>query len=170
MLVAVAAFVANAESQKPRRLTQAVQIRKCRRSPLHRAAAYPLQQLRTHSKLSALKMFWKRWARMPLCCNRQLEGEVQTATEHSEIVFRPIDHAEAQVVSPTNMPRDSELEAGSKLAEHFGFGAEVIRLCMDSERIRRPLRVNDIPFATAENRAHSRPCIGQQTCARNRIP
>ena len=41
-----------------------------------------------------------------------------------------------------------------------GFGAEVIRLCMDSERIRRPLRVNDIPFATAENRAHTRPCIG----------
>jgi hypothetical protein len=39
MLVVVAAFVANAESQKPRRLTQAVQIRKCRRSPLHQAAA-----------------------------------------------------------------------------------------------------------------------------------
>jgi hypothetical protein len=63
MLVVVAAFVANAESQKPRRLTQAVQIRKCSRSPLHRAAACPLQQLRTLSKLSALKI-WKRWSKM----------------------------------------------------------------------------------------------------------
>jgi hypothetical protein len=65
MLVVVAAFVANAESQKPRRLTQAVQIRKCSRNPLHRAAAYPLQQPRMLSGLSALKMFWKRWSKMP---------------------------------------------------------------------------------------------------------
>jgi hypothetical protein len=41
MLVVVAAFVANAESQKPRRLTQApLQLKKCSRSPLHRVAAF----------------------------------------------------------------------------------------------------------------------------------
>ena len=58
MLVVVAAFVANAESQKPRRLTQApLQLKKFSRSPLHRAAAFPLQQLGTLSELSALKMF-----------------------------------------------------------------------------------------------------------------
>jgi hypothetical protein len=39
------------------RLTQLSQMRKCSRSPLHRAAAFPLQQLRTLSELSALKMF-----------------------------------------------------------------------------------------------------------------
>jgi hypothetical protein len=39
------------------RLTQLSQIRKCSRSPLHRAAVSPLQQLRTLSELSALKMF-----------------------------------------------------------------------------------------------------------------
>ena len=65
MVAVVAVFMANAESQKPRRLTQAIQPRKCSRSPLHWAAASPLQQLRTLSKLSALKMFWKRWCKMP---------------------------------------------------------------------------------------------------------
>ena len=91
---------------------------------------------------------------------RQLEGEVETAADHSEIVFWTIDHAEAQVVSPTDMPRKSKFETGSELTEHFGFATEVIRLRMDRERIRRPLCVNDIPFATAENRAHTRPRIG----------
>jgi len=89
-----------------------------------------------------------------------LEGEVQTAADHSEIVFWTIDYAEAQVVSPTDVPCESDFETGSELTERFGFATEVIRLCMDSERIRRPLRVNDVPFATAENRAHTRPCIG----------
>jgi hypothetical protein len=66
MLVVVAAFVANAESQKPRRLTQAtLQLKKFSRSPLHRAAPFPLQQPRMLSGLSALKMFWKRWCKMP---------------------------------------------------------------------------------------------------------
>jgi len=39
------------------RLTQLSQIRKYSHSPLHRAAASPLQQLRTLSELSALNMF-----------------------------------------------------------------------------------------------------------------
>jgi hypothetical protein len=51
MLVVVAAVVTNAESQKPRRLTQAPLQLKCSRTPLHRAAASPLQQLRTLSEL-----------------------------------------------------------------------------------------------------------------------
>src|SRR4029077_8235600 len=40
---------------------------------------------------------------------------------------------------------------------------------MDSECVRRPLRVNDVPFAAAENRTHTCPCIGRKTCARNRV-
>ena len=47
------------------RLTQLSCLTKRSRSPLHRAAASPLQQLRTLSKLSALKMFWKRWCKVP---------------------------------------------------------------------------------------------------------
>ena len=104
-----------------------------------------------------------------MCSDRQLEGEVETAAEHSEIIFRTIDHAEAQVVSPTDVSRDSAFETGSELTEHFGFATEVIRLRMDSERVRRPLRVNDIPFAAAENRTDTRPRVRRKTCARNRI-
>jgi hypothetical protein len=98
-----------------------------------------------------------------------LEDEVETAAEHSEIILRPIDHAKTQVVSQTDVPRDSEFETGSELAEQFGFATEVIRLGVDGQCVRRPLCVNDIPFAAAENRADTRPRIGRKTCARNWI-
>ena len=104
-----------------------------------------------------------------MCCDRQLEGEVETAADHSEIVFWTLDHAEAQVVSPTDMPRKSKFETGSELTEHFGFATEVVRLCMDSECIRGSLCLNDVPFATAEDRTHTRPGVRRKTCARNRI-
>jgi hypothetical protein len=88
-----------------------------------------------------------------------LEGEVQAAADHSEIVFWTIDYAEAQVVSPTDMPCESDFETGSELAEHLGFATEVIRLRMDSESIRRPLGVKDILFAAAKNRTDSGPRV-----------
>jgi len=68
------------------------------------------------------------------------------------------------------VPRNSEFETGSKLAEQFGFAAEVLRLGMDLERIRRPLRVKDVPFAATENRTDTGPRVRRETCARNRIP
>ena len=89
-----------------------------------------------------------------------LERNIETAAEHSEIVLWSVDHSEAQVVSPTDMSRDSEFETGSELAEHLGLASEVICFRMDGERIRRALRVNDIPFATAEDRADTSPGIG----------
>src|SRR4026208_682161 len=98
-----------------------------------------------------------------------LEGEVQTAADHSEIVFWTIDYAEAQVVSPTDVPCESDFETGSELTERFGFATEVIRLCMDSESIRRPLGVKDILFAAAKNRTRACPCVGRKARARNRI-
>ena len=115
MLVVVVAFVTNARSQNQGRLTSAPQIKKCSRSPLHWAAASPLQQPRTLSELSGLKMFLEALSQDAFCSDRQLEGEIETAAEHSKIVLRPIDHAEAQVVSPTDMPRETEFEAGSEL-------------------------------------------------------
>src|SRR5215831_18658383 len=81
-----------------------------------------------------------------------LEREIHTAAEHSRIILGPVDHAEAQVVSPTDMPRDSEFEARSELAEHFCFATEMICLGMDGERIGWPLCMKVIPFATAEDR------------------
>src|SRR5205809_1304903 len=98
-----------------------------------------------------------------------LEGKIEAATEHSEIIFRPVDHAEAQVVSQTDVPRDSEFETGSELAERFRFATEVVRLGADSERIRRPLCGEDIPFAAAENRTGTGPGVGRNTGAGNWI-
>jgi hypothetical protein len=76
------------------RLTQLSQMRKCSRSPLHRTATFPLRQLQTFSELSALKMFGSVGPIRLFAVNRQLEGEVETAAKHSEIIFRTIDHAE----------------------------------------------------------------------------
>ncbi len=159
MPVVVAAFVTNAESQNRRRLTQSSQLRKCSRSPLHRAAAFPLQQLRMLSELSALKMFLEASVEDAFCSDRQLEGEVQTAADHSEIVSGSIDHAKTQVVSPTDVARESNFETGPELAEHFGFAAKMVGLRIDSKGVRRSLRMKLVPFAAAENRAHTSPCI-----------
>ena len=98
------------------------------------------------------------------------KGEIDAAAKHSEIILRPIDDAEAQVVSPTDVPRESEFETGAELTEHFGFASEMFGLRIDSEGVRRSLCVNDIPFAAAENRANTGPCIRRETRARNWIP
>src|SRR6266478_81341 len=44
-----------------------------------------------------------------------------------------------------------------------------MRLGMDSERIRRPLCGEDIPFAATENRTDTGPGVGRKTCARDWI-
>ena len=125
-----------------------------------RAAASPLQQ--TAETAAAVS---------PEGVNPQrfLEGEIESAADHSEIVFRPVDYAKTQVVSPTEVSRDSEFQAGSELAKHFRFATEMLGLRIDSECVRRSLRVKGVPFAAAENRTHTRPCVRRKTCAGNRI-
>src|SRR5439155_7955213 len=47
-----------------------------------------------------------------------LKGKIQTAAEHSEIIFRPIDHSEAQVINHCDVPREPKFETGAELTEH----------------------------------------------------
>jgi len=98
-----------------------------------------------------------------------LEGEIQAATKHSEIILRAINYAEAQVINHRDVPREPKFETCPELTEHFGFGTEVIGLRIDSECVRRSLRVKGVSFAAAENRTHTRPCVRRKTCAGNRI-
>ena len=88
-----------------------------------------------------------------------LKGEIEAAAEHSEIIPGPIDHTKTQVVRPTEMPREPKFETGAKLAEKFGFTAEMFGLRIDSERVRRSLGVKSISFAAAKNRPRTAPCI-----------
>ena len=46
-----------------------------------------------------------------------LKSEIHAATEHSEIIPGSIDHAKTQVVSPTEVPRESKFDAGTELTE-----------------------------------------------------
>jgi hypothetical protein len=77
----------------------------------------PLQKPRKQPRLSALKMFLEALGTTPPIVAVILEGEIEAAAKHSEIIFWPIDHAEAQIASQTDVPRDSEFETGSELAE-----------------------------------------------------
>jgi hypothetical protein len=88
-----------------------------------------------------------------------LEGEVQTAADHSEIIPGSINHAKTQVVSPTDVVREANFETGPELGEHFGLAAKMVGLRIDSKGVRRSLRMKLVPFAAAENRAHTSPCI-----------
>src|SRR5436190_18984612 len=88
-----------------------------------------------------------------------LKGEIQAAAEHSEIIPGSIDHSKTQVVSPTDVAREPKFDTGAKLAEQLRFATEMFGLRIDSEGVRRSLRVKLVPFAAAENRAHTRPCI-----------
>ena len=151
------------------RLTQSPQMRKCSRSPLHRAAAFSTSATPNAFGAVSPEDVLEALGQDAFYRDCQLESEVEAAADHSEIVFWTIDYTEAQVVSPTDMPRDSEFQTGPKLADQFGLATEVLRLSMDLERVRQPLRVKDIPFAAAENRTDTGPCVRRETCARNWI-
>src|SRR5205823_9463966 len=98
-----------------------------------------------------------------------LEGKIQAAAKHSEIILRPINYAEAQVVNHRDVPREPKFETCPELAEDLGFATEMFGLRIDSECVRRSLRVKGVSFAAAENRTHTRPCIRRKTRAGNRI-
>ena len=57
------------------------------------------------------------------------------------------------------MPREPKFDTGAKLAEQLRFATEMVGLRIDSEGIRRSLRVKLVPFAAAENRTETRSCI-----------
>jgi hypothetical protein len=102
------------------------------RSLLHQAAASPLQQPRKQPRFFS-----------PEGANPQdfLKGEIQAAAEHSEIIPRSIDHAKTQVVSPTDVAREPKFDTSTELGEQFGLAAEMFGLRINSECVRRSLRV-----------------------------
>src|SRR4029453_237523 len=91
--------------------------------------------------------------------SRCLKSEIQAAADHSEIIPGAVDYSETQVVGPTDVPCESDFETGSKLREHFGLAAEVVGLCIDKKGVWRSLRMKLVPFAAAENCAHTAPGV-----------
>ena len=134
--------------------------KKYSRSPLHRTAAFLLQQPRRFSGVISPEDLLRSAGPKGFSQRCQLEGEIQTAADHSEIIPGAVNDAKTQVVSPTDMARETDFETGSELREHFSFTAKMIGLRINLEGVRRPLRVNNIPFAAAENRTYTCPCIG----------
>ena len=56
-----------------------------------------------------------------------LESEIDSASDHSEIISRAFDHAEAEIVDPANVAGDPCFEPRPKLAEQFGLAAVMDR-------------------------------------------
>ncbi len=46
-----------------------------------------------------------------------LKGEIDPAPDHSKIISRPIDHAKAEIIGPTNARGDAGFQANAKLAD-----------------------------------------------------
>src|SRR5206468_4950151 len=134
--------------RSPRRAS--LQLKSVAAARSTRAAASPLQQTPNAFGVS------QPWGREP---PRFLEGEIQAATKHSEIILRAINYAEAQVINHRDVSREPKFETGPKLAEDLGFATEMFGLRIDSECVRRSFRVKGVPFAAAENRTHTRPCV-----------
>ena len=157
----IVALVPDAALQRSRRLTQAtLQLKSVAAARSTRTAASPLQQTPNAFGVS-----------QPEGVNPQdfLEGEIQAATKHSEIIPRAINYAEAQLINHRDVSREPKFETGPKLAEDLRLATAMFGLRINKERVRRSLRVKGLPFATAENRADTRPCIRRKTCAGNRI-
>src|ERR1051325_3422315 len=68
------------------------------------------------------------------------------------------------------MPGEPYFKTGAELSEYLGVAAEMLGLGIDEEGIGRPLGMKLVPFATAENRTNTSPCIGRKPGASDRIP
>src|SRR4029077_21233131 len=90
----------------------------------------PRAVLNSHSTLHT-----RRGAPLDLTSN--LEGEINSAADHSEVVPRAFDHAEAEIVHPANVAGDPCFEPRPKLSEQFGLAAVMDRESIGDESIRR---------------------------------
>jgi len=73
----------------------------------------------------------------PFDLTSNLEGEIDSASDHSEIISRAFDHAEAEIVDPANVAGDPCFESRPKLAEQFGLAAVMDRESISDESIKR---------------------------------
>src|SRR5262245_22061135 len=97
-----------------------------------------------------------------------LEGEINAAADLTKIIARSLDHAEADIVDPTDVGRDSCLQTGSKLANCFGVTAVVNRVSVGNESIRRNdkrVRMQTISFSATEDRSYPSPSVRRKACA-----
>ena len=60
-----------------------------------------------------------------------LEGEIQTAADHGEIILRAVDDAPADIIGPANVTGESDFETESKMTQDFCVSVEMVTLCVD---------------------------------------
>ena len=92
-----------------------------------------------------------------------LEGEINSAPDHGEVVLWPIDDAPADIILPADVASEAIFKAKSKMADRFCLSVKMMALCVDGRKFvwktRNRLRRHRIALAAAENRASSRPGV-----------
>src|SRR3954464_11031972 len=68
-------------------------------------------------------------------CPSKLKGKRQSASNHSEIVTRPVDYTPADVVKPAHVAHDSVLHAKAELAHQLAFTSRMFGECHRVERV-----------------------------------
>jgi hypothetical protein len=61
---------------------------------------------------------------------QDLEGEIETAAHHAEVVLRTIDDVPAEIINPADMWCKSDLNPSAELADQFCLG--ICILCADN--------------------------------------
>jgi hypothetical protein len=59
---------------------------------------------------------------VPLRSGQALEGEVNAAPCHPEIIFAAVDNVPAKIAQPADVRGEANLEATAELADRFGRG------------------------------------------------
>src|SRR3954468_3204008 len=109
----------------------------------------------------------------PARVHPKLEGKRQSASNHPEIVARPVDHTPADVVKPAHVPHDSVLHANAELAPQLAaiFGMFSERHGVERVGCRRIDWTRDemIAFSAAEDHANTSPGVRSEPRACNGI-
>ena len=66
-----------------------------------------------------------------------LKGEIDSASDHPEVVPRAFDHAEAEIIDPANVAGDAGFESRPELTDQFGLAAVMDRESIGDQSIGR---------------------------------
>ena len=64
--------------------------------------------------LSKMRSIWPTSRQAKL-----LEGEIETAAHHAEVVLRAVYHVPAEIIDPADMRRDADFNATTELADQL---------------------------------------------------
>ena len=66
-----------------------------------------------------------------------LEGEVDAAADHGEVILRPFDDPPTQIIGPADVAGEAKFKAESEMADRFCLSIEMMTLRVDGGKLIR---------------------------------